>query len=147
MTTAVAYLPADNLGSPSSTLGETRTASSERTPGTVVLLSTSKAPWLKNARRRLHTSARLSPAIDASTLDRALDFIEDLPWWIREPFVAVGDAGIVDLEWESVIGDLTLSFSASGDSVSWLGADGEEWELPARRASALSRKLLDISRA
>jgi hypothetical protein len=88
----------------------------------------------------------MSPATDPHTLERAVSFLAALPAWIPEPFVAVGDSGIVDIEWESSEGDLTVSFSVSGDNVSWLGSDDTEWEEPLGRTPTLASRLLAVSR-
>lgn len=132
--------------SQSSTLRETRPVDDDSSAASVVFLPTRPAPWLRSAWLRLAASAGMSHVTDPHVVKRAFSFLESLPGWIPEPFVAVGDSGIVDIEWESSEGDLTISFSVSGDDVSWLGADDTEWEVPFGATPQLAARLLAVSR-
>jgi hypothetical protein len=130
----------------SSTLRETRPVGDDNSAASVVFLPTGPAPWLKSVWLRLAASAEMSPVTDLHVVERAFSFLAALPSWIPGPFVAVGDSGIVDIEWESSEGDLTISFSASSDDVSWLGADDTEWEGPLGPTPQLASRLLAVSR-
>ena len=123
----------------------TRAISDDRAAASVVFLLVGAAPWLDVANRQLVDSAGVDSLAEPAALDRARAFLGGLPSWIAQPFVAIGDAGIVDVEWEGASGALTVSFSGDGDSAAWVGADGSEWDADLRQAVNLTAKLADIS--
>lgn len=101
--------------------------------------------WVRAAQEKLDRSATLTPHVQGKTVHRAKAFVASLPSWTPEPFIAIGDAGIADIEWDSPSGTLLLSIDSDDFEACWQGKDGSEWEDSSESSPRLRATLARIA--